>query len=216
MPRLTGYVHALHNVVGNRKVDLQIPIAVKEKLNITGPFNEYQLVLGIWNQFHLLTEILLKDPLPGKHPDDMSLEEREAYTWGYSEDDKLNYVSHLFCMRYSAKSVTAYMIKLVDHVPQLMNILPFPVSRFQSEGGEHANYERSSFYHCHTTRHGGRRRNPDPIYALLQASWNRISFEVIQLATSSNAEEREIGNSFMAYCTCHTAAAIIQRCQSVR
>ncbi len=42
------------------------------------------------------------------------------------------------------------------YVPEQMDSLPFPIARFQSEGGEHANYEHNTFYYQHTTRHGSR------------------------------------------------------------
>lgn len=146
---------------------------------------------------------LLKDRLPEKHPLEMSPGERETYSWGYSDEDKLKYVFdaekfyQLLCVRYSAKSLTPYMMKLV-----LMKSLRFPISRFQSEG-KRANNERSAFYHNHTTRHGGKSHRK-PLNALLQASWNRLSFEIIELTTSTNPYERDIGNSFIAYCSSHT------------
>ena len=103
------------------------------------------------------------------------------------------------------------MIKLIDHVPELMNSLPFPVGRFQSEGGEHAYYEHNTFYTNHTTRHGGR-GNPDPILSLFQANWNRISCEIMDFTLSDKEYVRDVGNKFVAYCSSHTAAAVIQRC----
>ena len=36
----------------------------------------------------------------------------------------------LYCVRHSSTAMVPYMIKLVDHVPEMMNSLPFPVGRF--------------------------------------------------------------------------------------
>ena len=72
MPPLPGYVHVLHNVVGNKKVQIQIPTALRQKLYIEETYSEFQLAVEIWTQFYQLSEILLKDPLPNMHPDDMN------------------------------------------------------------------------------------------------------------------------------------------------
>ena len=77
MPPFPGYVHVLHNVVGNRRVDLQISTADRQQLDIANTYSEFQLAAKIWNQFYQMSEILLKDPLPNKHPENMNWEERE-------------------------------------------------------------------------------------------------------------------------------------------
>ena len=101
-------------------------------------------------------------------------------------------------------------MKLIDHVPELMETLPFPIARFQSEGGEHASYLHNCFYFQHTTRHGGRVKQ-DPILSLFQACWNRLFHDIEQYTLSIDPEEQEVGQLFLAYCTCHRAANVIQR-----
>ena len=159
-----------------------------------------------------MTKILLKDP----RPNNVNVSNEQEFEWGYSAEDRLEYMQHaekfyhLFCSRYTYKELTPYMMKLIDQVPELMLTLPFPVARFQSEGGEHLNYLHNCFYFQHTTRHGGRGK-PDPIVAVFQACWNRLYHEITQLSLSEHGADNVVGQSFTAYCTCHTAAAVIQR-----
>lgn len=211
-PALPDFPHVLSGVVKKRKATLQVPPQVRNRLGLTEALTEYDHVKLIWDHFYHMTEILLKDPLPAN-----ALEDEIEFQWGYTEADKKEYLDHaeifyqLFCARYTAKSLTPYMMKLIDHVPELMRILSFPIARFQSEGGEHLNYQHNLFYFQHTTRNGGN-GNPDPLVAILQSTWNRLYHSIEQLTLSDDEEKRETGHSFISFCTCHTAAAIIQRC----
>ena len=114
--------------------------------------------------------ILRKDDMPKAVGKVLSLQEVRDQDWGYTESDISEYKQHsemfyqLFCVRHGAAALTPYMIKLIDHMPQLMTDLPFPIARFQLEGAAHLNYFDNKFYYRKTTRHGGRDR-PDAILA---------------------------------------------------
>ena len=209
---MPDFPHVLSGVVKKRKATLQVQPQVRNHLCLTEALTEYEHVKLIWDHFYHMTEILLKDPLPVG-----ALEDQAEFQWGYTEADKKKYLEHaeifyqLFCARYTAKSLTPYMMKLIDHVPELMRTLSSPIARFQSEGGEHLNYQHNCFYFQHTTRNGGT-GNPDPLVAILQSTWNRLYHSIEQLTLSDDEEKREIGHSFISFCTCHTAAAVIQRC----
>ena len=213
---LSGFQHVLTNVVNERPVRLSIPLTVRERLGFKEIYTELDLVKAIWSHFHQMYLILQKDPLPQKKFDRENIEEEDEHSWGYSEDDKTQYLMHaerfyqLYCERYTAKALTPYMMKLIDHVPELMEKLPFPLARFQSEGGEHANYEHNTFYNTHTTRHGGKGK-PCSILAQFQAVWNRLSYEITQQIDSDIKESCEAGNAFMLYCSSHCAATVLQK-----
>ena len=67
----------------------------------------------------------------------------------------------LFISRYSSPQVTTYMIKYIDHVPELRTSLSFKLFRFKTAAGEHRNYNLTRLYYSHTTRYRGRdRKNP--------------------------------------------------------
>ena len=83
MPQLPGYAYVLHNVVGNKKIIIQIPVTVRYDTAET--FSEYQLVV---EPVLSTGRNPVKGPLLNLHPEDMSLEDRENYNWGYSDDDK--------------------------------------------------------------------------------------------------------------------------------
>ena len=106
--------------------------------------------------------ILKSDPIPqlleGKPEGSLRAED---YRWGYSTEDIKQYKQHaeafyqLFVLRYTTKQITPYMIKLVDYGGAMMQSLPFSLGCYQSEGGEHANYDHNCYYYNHTTCHGG-------------------------------------------------------------
>ena len=210
-PALPNFPHVLSGVVKKRKANLQVRSEVQKLLCLNDTLTEYEHVQLIWDHFYHMSMILLKDPLPVGASDDHT-----EFEWGYTEADMMQYKEHaeifyqLFCARYTAKSLTPYMMKLIDHVPELMRTLPFPIARFQSEGGEHVNYQHNCFYYQHTTRHGGR-GNPDPLVAIFQSMWNRLYYSIAQLTLSDNEEAREVGHSFIAFCSSHSAASVIQR-----
>lgn len=135
-PSLPGFPHVLSNVVKKRKTSLHIEADVRQRLGLSEYLTEYEHVTQIWYHFHHMVMILLKDPLP-----DASLQDQTDFRWGYSESDRKLYLEHaekfyqLFCARYSAKSLIPYMVKLIDHVPELMRTLPFPIARFHHEIG---------------------------------------------------------------------------------
>ena len=83
----------------------------------------------------------------------------------------------LYKLCYGAQCLTPYMIKFINYVPHFLRHSEIPLCRFQTEGGEHGNYDQNLFYYQHTTRHGGKHRN-DPIKALLCSIFKRICYEV--------------------------------------
>ena len=88
--------------------------------------------------------------------------------YSYSDSDIDEYIIQaekfyqLYTFRYGYQQVTPYMMKFIDVVPHLMKALPCTLGRFQSQGGEHANYQHARYYFQHTTRHGGANKS-DPL-----------------------------------------------------
>lgn len=81
------------------------------------------------------------------------------YVWGYSEDQLNHYKLHaerlyqLFCLRYTYKNLTPYMMKFIDYGLHFMtNLNGIPLNRLSTEGGEHSNCDQNCFYYQHTTR----------------------------------------------------------------
>ena len=85
--------------------------------------------------------------------------------------------------------------------------LPFPLGRFQSEGGEHANYDHNCFYYNHTTRHGGRHK-VEPIMAILNNMYKRLSYSIQQDTTPDGISAAE---AFCQYKVRHMAACKLQK-----
>ena len=81
---------------------------------------------------------------------------------------------------------------------------------FQSETGEHANYEHNTNYYHHTTGHGGKGK-PDPIFAQFQAIWIGIYYEITMLKASELLHEEPVSSDFVKYCARHTAAMTLQK-----
>ena len=134
---------------------------------------------------------------------DIPASARSEHDWGYSESDKKNYIVHskrfyqLFSSRYTYRSLSPYMIKLVDHVLELVDTLPFLLARFQSETAEHANYEHNTNYYHHTT--GGKGKH-DPIFAQFQAIWIGIYYEITIVKASEMLHEEPVSSDFVKYC----------------
>ena len=155
-------------------------------------------------------DILKTDPkphlIPGKLQGSLHTED---YTWGYSTKTKLLYKKHaecfyqLLCKRYTWKSITPYMIKFVDYARYFMDHGDFPMSRFQTEGGEHLNYDHSRHYFQHTTRHGGKTKT-DPLLSLLSTMYRKLSYQIMC------SSERTIGEAYGLYVKKHVAACLIQ------
>jgi hypothetical protein len=173
-------------------------------------------VTAIWHHFHSLVTIIRKDPEPVLKTDSPkgSLQETD-YKWGYSDEDRTRYRHHaecfyqLYSLMYSASDLTPYMMKFIDQGPLLMDSLPFSVGRFQSEGGEHANYVHNCYFYQHTTRNGGRDKL-DPMLALFQNMWRNLRYTI----THQNPEcpaAKQSGTEFLTYCSRHTAAVTVQR-----
>lgn len=210
------YPHVLANVLVSQKVTIT-PIRpdIIKKLGLEEQYTELNLVETIWNHFRDMMAILQREPEPRLKQNccEGSLKESDYY-WGYTEEEINSYIQHadsfyqLYTWRYTHRALTPYMMKLVDNAPYFMKNSPFPLSRFQAEGGEHANYEHGRFYFEHTTRHGGRCK-PDPILSQLRSIFKRITYSVGQDGTAEGLEAKQ---HFNKYCEKHHAAMRIQRC----
>ncbi|KAJ8042552.1 hypothetical protein HOLleu_13637 [Holothuria leucospilota] len=180
------YPHILTNVCSQRIIKNTLSRSVQEHLQLCNDFSVFQLVQQIWKHFFEMYDILRKDPQPT-----LKVASREGsldpsdYLFGYTDSDKSSYKFHaecfyqLFKLRYTYKELTPYMMKFIDVAPLLMKSLPFSLGRLQNEGGEHANYLHNRFYYHHTTRHGGVNR-VDPILALFNNMYKRISFDILK------------------------------------
>ena len=166
----------------------------------------------LWESFSKMLSILRKDEMPLTR----SRQEIDSHSWGYTEEDLEEYCLaaekfyQLFCARYEAPSLTPYMIKLIDHAPQLMRDLPFPIARFQSEGAEHLNYYDSKFYHRKTTRHGGNERL-DPLLASFHHRWMKLYYCLHSYSSSDDESKQKFCKQFLSYCEKLCSAALIQK-----
>ena len=128
------FPHPLTGVLPARTVNIPVANAVRKKLNISPKMSESDFA-KCWK----MVTILRKDEMPTPVGHKLSVEDIESHSWGYSELDIEEYCFagekfyRLFVARHGALSLTPYMIKLIDHVPQLMKDLPFPIARFQSK-----------------------------------------------------------------------------------
>lgn len=208
------YPSVLSNVLSRRKVRCNLPDHVRTALDLHVEYSELNIVQLIWDNFFHMIDIIKKDPLPELLPEKPQGSHRlsDYSTCKVSEADIKQYILHaevfyqLMVVMYGSGSLTPYMIKLIDHVPSFLKELPFPISRFQSEGGEHANYLHNCFYYNHTTRHGGR-NNPDPLLAIFSNMWKRISYN-ITLDTSEDG--KNAASNFSMYKKMHMSACVIQ------
>ena len=111
----------------------------------------------------------------------------------------LNYLCHQD-QGYGWQHLTPYMIKFINYVPYFLENSRIPLCRFETEGGEHGNYEHNLFYYQHTTRHGGSHRI-DPVKALLCSIFRRLCYEV----------EPHVVDDLKNYVKKHRSATIIQK-----
>ena len=201
------YPHVLHNVVPKR----ELPTVTQNKIRAYFPelssITEYGVASQIFDTiFHMYT-VLKEEPQPvlldGKPNGSLRPED---YSWGYDHDTKARYKDlaeqfyQLCCARYSWKNLTPYMIKFINYAHNFMTYLPFPLSRFQTEGGEHLNYVHSSYYFKHTTRHGGNSK-VDPQFTLLLAMYRKLAYEI---------HSGKTGDDFHHYAKMHVSACKIQ------
>ena len=210
------FPHPLTGVLPARTVNIPVANAVRKKLDISPKMTESDFAKQLWECFWKMVTILRKDDMPTPVGHKLSVEDIESHSWGYSELDMEEYCFaaekfyQLFVARHGALSLTPYMIKLIDHVPQLMKDLPFPIARFQSEGAEHLNYYDSKFYHRKTTRHGGKDRL-DPVLASFHHRWLRLYHSIHEYTSAEQKDKLEAGQQFLEFCVRHHSAATIQK-----
>ena len=198
--------HVLHNVVGNEDGVLNLSLDIYNHLGLPKNFSEFNLVKTIWDSFFGMIQIIEKDTWflkDGKPKGSLSPSD---YTWGCSENDVKKYeifaetFLQLYKLHYGAECLTPYMIKFINYVPYFLRHSEIPLCSFQTEGGEHGNYDHNLFYYQHTTRHGGKHRS-DPIKALLCSIFKRICCEV----------ESGIHDDLYHYVLRHRSATLIQK-----
>ena len=176
--------HVLNNVVGTDDVELNLSLEILNHLGLPKTLNEFNLVKTIWDSFFGMIQITEKDTFILKDGKQEGSVFPFDYTRGFSESDvkKIwnicwNVLPTFYWLRYGAQCLTPYMIKFINHVPHFLRHSEIPLCHFQTEGGEHENYDHNLFYYQHTTRHGGKHHN-DPIKALLCSIFKRICYEV--------------------------------------
>jgi hypothetical protein len=211
------FPHIMKNVINNHLFSKKLPDRVCNVLGLKAQYTNFELVSDIWHHFYQCIKITRNDPDPVlKEDKPKGSLKADDYEWGYTVDDHINYKHHaecfyqLFVLRYGSKHLTPYMMKFVDQVPLLMKSLPFSLGRYQSEGGEHANYLHNCFYYQHTTRHGGKTKT-EPLVALLSNMWKNLRYEITALGNSDNADAVDAASAFTTYCKQHVAAATIQK-----
>jgi hypothetical protein len=120
----------------------KLPRDIAENLKLPEQYTHLHLAKLVLYHLHKMVEILSKDPQPELLPEKKKGSRfAEDYKWGYEDDDTPSYKYHsecffpLFCLRYGSKQLSPYLVKLLDHARELMTSLPFPIARFQAEGG---------------------------------------------------------------------------------
>ena len=198
--------HVLNNVVGTEDVELNLSLEILNHLGLPKTLSEFNLVKTIWDSFFGMIQIIEKDTRILKDGKPEGSVFPSDYTWGCSESDVKKYeifaetFFQLDKLRYGAQCLTPYMIKFINYVPHFLRHSEIPLCRFQTEGGEHGNYDHNLFYYQHTTRHGGKHRN-DPIKALLCSIFKRICYEV----------EPSTHDDLHHYVLRHRSATLIQK-----
>ena len=210
-----SFPHPLKGVLPARSVTVNLPTSIRNKLGIPEKYSEFELVKTMWNCLWKMLKILRKDDMPATGSQ-LTKEQLQSHTWGYSEEDRDDYILaaelfyQLFSLRHGATTLTPYMIKLIDHAPQLMSELPFPFARFQSEGAEHLNYYDSKFYHRKTTRHGGKDRL-DPVLASFHHRWTNLYYNIHSYTLAEDERKASAGQQFLEHCLKHRSAGVIQK-----
>lgn len=210
------FPHVLTDVLpSDVNQDVNIPLNICKDLHLKDHYSEYEIVTEIWDHFYKMVAKLKKDPPPKHKGGHMSHSDNpEDYYWGYTPEDLTYYKHHaeafyqLFSFKYTSVALTPYMVKFVDYGPFFMKELPFSLSRFQAEGGEHVNYEHSTYYYNHTTRHGGN-FSLDPLLAIFRNMWKRLSYNISLLRSTPGG--KAAAELFEVYKRQHKAASVIQR-----
>ncbi|KAJ8018627.1 hypothetical protein HOLleu_43290 [Holothuria leucospilota] len=178
------FPHVLHNVSSSRLIATKLSSATRAKLSLKLQYTHKEIEKEIWDNFYMMVTILKSDPYPELLEGKLEGSKKaEDYAWGYSQSDITQYIKYaecfyqLFVLRYTFTNLTPYMMKLIDLAPLLMERLPFSRGRFQSEAGEHANYEHNCFYYQHTTRHGGLQKI-DPIVSVFRNMYKRLTYSI--------------------------------------
>lgn len=99
------------------------------------------------------------------------------------------------------------MLKFIDIAPLFIEQLPFPLGRFQAEGGEHVNYEHNMFFYSHTTRRGC--NSPHPFLSIFCNMYKRISYQIA--LGDGTTESKLAATQFEQYKKTHLAAYKIQK-----
>ncbi|KAJ8050218.1 hypothetical protein HOLleu_03332 [Holothuria leucospilota] len=186
------FPHVLSDVLPDINHKITIPFNVCMELKIKDQYSETELVSAIWAHFYNMVAMLKKDPPPKPKRENQGPSKNvNDFSWGFTSEEVDGYKAHaeifyqLFSFRYTARELTPYMIKLVDYGSHFMKNLPVPICRFQAEGGEHTNYEHSTYYYNHTTRHGGN-FTLDPMLAIFRNMWRRTCY---QISTNTDTAE---------------------------
>ena len=214
-PHSATYPHPLYKVLPNKIINVDLPENVLLRLGLSESYTEFEFVKLIWQNFNDMVQILRLDRMPDKHPSDLTLQDIQDHQWGYTPEELLEYKEkaetfyQLFSLRYKSSSLTPYMIKLIDHAPQLMTTLPFPLARYQSEGGEHVNQQHNRFFFLKTMRNGGK-NSAHVFFDMLKHKWIELFYELSKYTTSTCESKQNAGQEFLKFCRRNTAAQSIQ------
>ena len=203
------FPHPLHNIIGVRIVKIPLRDSVRKFLELPKEMPELQLVMSIWESFHYMFKTLKSEPEPSNFTGCLSDSSQCQFSWGYSPEQKRLYKFHaerfyqLYCLRYTHRHLTPYMMKFIDYAPYFIENLPVPLNRFQTEGSEHMNYDHNCFYYNHTTRHGGKNK-VEPLKALFLHMWRRLCHDI-----EFQCQDQEVVEAFQLYVKQQVAAVTI-------
>ena len=140
------FPHILHNVMPKTNFTCKLLHHIVEYCQLPDELNHFQTVAMIWESLHIMFDILKTEP---GDPESHLLEgapegsnHTKDYLWGYTAEQRDTYKFHaerfyqLFCMRYSFRNLTPYMLKFIDYAPLFMTTVTvqFPICHFQTEG----------------------------------------------------------------------------------
>jgi len=194
------YPHPMEGILCKKNaVQIQIPNHSLSKLDLPATLSDFELVSIMWSDFFTMQDIIHAEPTPRPlTPDPTTVDD---YAWSYTPDDISRYRLHaerfyqLFCVRHGWEKLTPYMIVYVDHIPEMMEKLPFPLSRFMAEGGEHANYDDQKYFLDHTTHNGGKHFTCT-MYSTLFHRFKTVYHEIMKYQSSDIEKEQLAFNKF--------------------
>lgn len=222
------YPEPFQNVISSsRTVTIKNTKAV-QTLGLKDTYTEYELLREILHNFYKMNEILSDKSSNEKdsgedrcfestknQEDDSKIEDVQSSR--HTEEEIACYTKaaetfyQLFVAMFSAARLTPYMMKYVDHVPEIMTNTQYRLGRFMNQGGEHRNYKFHTYYLTHTCRSGGS-MYINPFRSLLEDAYFSLRFEIMHHEghDKNNTTVNSNVGRFQEYLSRHLAACTIQ------